>query len=373
MSSTRSVLMMAALASPAVLAFSSGPLHAQVRVMPNLGNQPPVSTRAGWAQTNWAQPAFYGGFNRFPAYAGGFGWGGSGFGWVDPNHGFLSGAAQVMGAYGQNLIARQQANLTREQVRQARLETRRQMFDQLRYERENQPTAEEIRAEQWQAELNRARGNPTAAAIRSGDALNTLLRSIQKSRHHVDAGPTVLLDPAILSNISVTDGSSFGQGIVNQGPALTWPHAIKGFDFFDAGRKRMEKAMSEAIQQSMAGKRVEATLITELLSAQEDLTATLKAHIDDLTPSQWIQGRRYLNELRQTIRTLQTPAAAKFATGKWAARGDTVSEVVTNLTRDGLRFAPAAPGNEFAYNSLYQSLLQYERAIAQLAQGASVP
>jgi hypothetical protein len=50
-----------------------------------------------------------------------------------------------------------------------------------------------------------------------------------------------------------------------------------------------------------------------------------------------------------------------------------VSELVLNLTRDGLRFAPAAPGNEFAYNSLYHSLLKYERALAQLTQGESVP
>ena len=321
--SSRLVPTTAVLASAAVLAFSAGPLHAQFRV-PGLGVQPPTITRAGWSQ-----PAFHGGFNRFPVYSG-FGWGGTG--WVDPNYGFLSGAAQVMGAYGQNLIARQQANLTREQVRQARLENRRQTFDLLRYEQENRPTAEEIRARQWQAELDRVRHNPSSVEVRSGDALNTLLSSIQKSRRQFATGPTVLIDPAILSRISVTDGSSFGQGIISQGPALTWPHAIIGFDFFDAGRKRLEKAMGEAIKQSMSGKRVEAALNTEMLSAHDDLVATLKAHINDLTPTEWIHGRRFLNELRQTIRTLQTPSAANFATGKWAARGDTVSELVTNLT-----------------------------------------
>lgn len=378
MFSSRLVLTMAALASTAVLVFSTSPLHAQVRVLPSLGNQPPMSTRIGAAQANWSQlaqggnrPAFYGGFNHFPYYGGGFGWGG--FGRMDPNYGYLSGTAQVIGAQGQFMVAQQQASLTREQVRQAQLDTRRRTLEEWRYEQSIMPTAEEIRARQWQAELDRMRNNPPSVDIWSGEALNTLLRSIQKAHGQSGTGPTVLIDPAILPKISVTDGTSFGQGILSQGPALTWPQAIEGFDFFDAGRKRMDKAMSQAIQQSMSGKRVEAKLITEMLSTADDLRATLRAHIHDLTPSQGVQARRFLNDLQEAIRTLQTPAAANFATGKWAARGDTVTELVMNLTSDGLRFALAAPGNEFAYSSLFQSMLQYERALAQYAPGVSVP
>jgi hypothetical protein len=292
---------------------------------------------------------------------------------MDPNYGYLRGAAHVIGAEGQFLLAQQQARLTREQARQAQLETRRMAWEQWRYEQESLPTAEEIRAIQWQAELDRMRNNPPSVSIRSGDALNTLLRSIQKAQGQFGVGPRILLDPDIMSRISVTDGSSFGQGILSQGPALSWPHAIEGSDIFDAGRKRMDRAMSQAIQQSMAGKQVDAELLTELRSALDSLRETKSAHVHELTPTQFVQARRFMNELHETIRTLQTPSAANFATGKWAARGDTVSELVLNLTRDGLRFAPAAPGNEFAYNSLYHSMLKYERALAQFTEGVSIP
>jgi hypothetical protein len=361
MPSARRKRTIAALASAAALVLTISPLHAQVRVLPSPG---------------WNRPVFVGGFNPYVPWGGawgpGFGWGG-GFGWIDPNYGYLSGAAQVIGAQAQFMQAQQQANLTREQVRQAQLETRRQLWDQWRYEQAIQPTAEEVRARQWQAELDRARNNPPSVDIWSGEALNVLLRQIQKVQGQGDIGPTVLIDPAILPKISVTDGTSFGQWMFSQGPALSWPAAIAGFDFFDAGRKRMDKAMSEAIQQSRSGKRVDAKLIAEILAALDDLRATLRAHIHDLTPSQGVEARRFLNDLHEAARTLQTPAAVNFATGKWAARGDTVSELVRNLTRDGLRFAPAAPGNEFAYNALFQSMLPYERALAQSAQGASVP
>jgi hypothetical protein len=292
---------------------------------------------------------------------------------MDPNYGYLRGAARVIDAEGRFLLAQQQARLTREQARQAQLETRRMAWDQWRYEQDNRPTAEEIRAIQWQAELDRMRNNPPAVRISSGDALNTLLRSIQKSQAQVGFGPTIWIDPTILPRISVTDGNSLGQGILSQGPTLTWPQAIEGLDFFDAARKRMDKAMSQAIRQSMAGQRVDAELIAELRSAIDGLRETYRAHIHDMTPTQVIQARRFVNNLNETVRTLGTPTAAYFATGKLAARGETVSELVLNLTRDGLRFAPAAPGNEFAYNSLYQALLKYERALAQFTQGESAP
>src|SRR5262249_12906770 len=265
-----------------------------------------------------------GGFIPHPRWGGG--WGGIGNTiWMDPNYGYLSGVAQVIGAQGQYLQAVQQARMTREKVRQAQLETRRQTLEQLRYERENRPTAADIQARRWQADLDRARNNPPSTEIWSGRALNTLLASIQKAHAQFGPGPSVLIDPAILPRISVTDGSSFGQGILGQGPTLTWPFAIKGFDFFDAGRKRMDRAMGQAIKQSMSSERADAKLIAEMLSAHDDLRATLTAHIRDLTPTHGIQARRFLNELRETIRTLQSPSATHFATGKWAARGDTVT------------------------------------------------
>jgi hypothetical protein len=284
---------------------------------------------------------------------------------MDPNYGYLSGAANVIGAQSQFMISEEQRNLMREQTKQAKLDTQRKTLEQWRYEQKMMPTAAEIQARQDKAALDRALNNPPSVDIWSGVALNTLLSDIQKMQSQAGSGPTVLIDPALLPKVNLTDGTSFGQGMLKQAAQLTWPFALE-FNFFQAGRKRMDQAMSAASAQIQSGKRADPKLVQEMLSAEDDLRLTLREHIHDLTPSQGIEARRYLNDLHETIRTFQDPNAANYVSGKWAPRGNTVGELVANMTSQGLRFAPVTPGNEFAYTSLYQSLLNYNRGLSQL-------
>jgi hypothetical protein len=62
---------------------------------------------------------------------------------------------------------------------------------------------------------------------------------------------------------------------------------------------------------------------------------------------------------------LQDPNVANYF-GKWAPSGRTVAELVQHLSKNGLEFAPASPGDEAAYQALYQSFLAYDGAISQL-------
>jgi len=82
-----------------------------------------------------------------------------------------------------------------------------------------------------------------------------------------------------------------------------------------------------------------------------------------MTPSDSIRCDRYLGELRNGIQVLSQPDAAKAVGGAWAARGSTVGDLVTNLTADGLKFAPANPGDEPYYTALYNSLLTYDAGL----------
>ena len=50
----------------------------------------------------------------------------------------------------------------------------------------------------------------------------------------------------------------------------------------------------------------------------------------------------------------------------WAARGQNVVELVDNMSRGGLTFAPAAETDRPFYSSLYRSLLSYDSGIQQL-------
>jgi hypothetical protein len=67
------------------------------------------------------------------------------------------------------------------------------------------------------------------------------------------------------------------------------------------------------------------------------------------------------------VKVLPEQGAANYLTGRWQARGNTVGELVAEMTRNGLRFAPATAGGENAYTALYHSILAYDSALGQMA------
>ena len=62
------------------------------------------------------------------------------------------------------------------------------------------------------------------------------------------------------------------------------------------------------------------------------------------------------NQVADAIKSLSNPKAINYFNNTWITKGKNVAELVDHLTREGLTFAPAAPGEEAAYTSLYQSL-----------------
>jgi hypothetical protein len=105
---------------------------------------------------------------------------------------------------------------------------------------------------------------------------------------------------------------------------------------------------------------VAATTLRDLDALYADLDHKLNERADELSPSQYIEARRYLNQVKGAIDTLKSPRAVNFFNTTWNARGKTVAELVDNLRREGLRFAPATQGDESAYNSLYDALRSFD-------------
>jgi hypothetical protein len=82
-----------------------------------------------------------------------------------------------------------------------------------------------------------------------------------------------------------------------------------------------------------------------------------------LSPQQYIEARQHLNKVRPAIRALNDPLVSNYFNNNWTARGRTVSELIENMRVAGLRFAPAAPGDESAYLALYQALRAFEAGL----------
>ena len=115
----------------------------------------------------------------------------------------------------------------------------------------------------------------------------------------------------------------------------------------------MPLAMSEAEKHGQ----VDQGRLKDMTADLDKMSDRLSKDIGDILPSPYIEAKRYLNLLGDALRALKTPDAGNYFTGKYVARGKTVGELVKNMS--GFKFAPAAPGEEKAYQELYQDLRTY--------------
>jgi hypothetical protein len=278
----------------------------------------------------------------------------------DPYGGYLSGGADIIRAQGDLQNQLQQAKITKQQAEQAKLDTRRKAFDQYLYERANRPTAEDDREKARLEAIRRARNQPPLSEIWSGQALNILMDSINKMQAQGVRGPTVPLDPDVLRKINVKSGAGEGNpGLLRDGGRLSWPLMLRT-SAYKTQRQRLDKLSAAAYKQLSQGGAVEADTVIAMQDAVNKLFAQLKRNIQQIPVSDYMTMRRYLSELGQSVTALENdPNVGNYVTGKWSARGDTVADLVQNMTAQGLRFAPATHGNENAYTALHSAMVAY--------------
>jgi hypothetical protein len=104
----------------------------------------------------------------------------------------------------------------------------------------------------------------------------------------------------------------------------------------------------------------------------QGLQDALLREISEMAPPDYIESKRFLNNLSEAVKALSDPNIQNYLTGKYAAKGRNVAELVDNMTKvQGLQFAPASPGDEAAYRALYRALQTYDSGMSQL--NTSVP
>lgn len=296
----------------------------------------------------------------------GLGWGGYYPTYVstaDPYGGYLNGAANVISAQGGWLKDVQDAYLKKEDVKAAKLKNKRAAFDEWLYEKANTPTLEEQREEERMQNVLRSQHNPPPTEIWSGKALNDLMQDLQQRGTAAMHGPPIYLNQELLKEINVTTGTTTaGLGLLKN--KLQWPLGLTDAAF-SAGRKAVEA--SAALRQAESGT-VDPGTLRELISSVDKMQAQLKANVSNVEPNEYIRAKRYLNDLDQSIKTLQDANVAKYASKSWSAQGATVAELVQYMTSNGLKFAPATPGDEPAYNSIHRAMATYDGEVSQVVE-----
>jgi hypothetical protein len=299
-----------------------------------------------------------------PGY--GYGYGADRYAMYPGMGGALMGTADVIQAEGQFRVNNEQSKLIHEDVERSKLDTKRKKYEQWMWERENLPTHNEEEARLRAMRTEYVLADPPLTEIWSGATLNTLLGSLRPMQDQFGLGPSVGLEPDLLKHINVTTGTGGGGlGLLKTGPELDWPVELQG-DAYKKYRDELDKFSAQALQEARTG-RVKATTVRGIQGALDAMLGTLKDNVENVTPTDYIQSKRYVNQLKESLKSLQDPNAQKYLNGTYAAKGDSVGELVAYMTRNGLQFAAATAGDEPSYTSLHHSFVNYYNGLVRLA------
>jgi hypothetical protein len=309
--------------------------------------------------------SMYGGY-------GGYGYYGYGSGYLlatNPYNGYLRGAADVTTANAKYELTTQRARQEREKANQEHLVTRRRIIEEAEWERGRIPNPEKVREADIEAALNRARRDPPLTEVWSARSLNSLLNHAAAEQGRGVKGPNVPLDEETLKQINLTPADSRANaGLLKDDGKLSWPRSLQGEEFAE-GRTRLSRLLEEAVQKLKFNPNaaVPAGLVRDMTNDLDKLNQRLNDSVNDLSPSQYIEARRYLNQVGDAVAALSDPKVGSYFNQSWAGKAKNVAELVNYLSKSGLRFAPATPGDEPAYNALYRALADFDAGM-QVAQ-----
>ena len=89
------------------------------------------------------------------------------------------------------------------------------------------------------------------------------------------------------------------------------------------------------------------------------MVTRLTDNINEMTPAQYIEAKRFLNQVNEALTALGSPDVAKYFNGDYDAKGMSLGELVRHMTKNELLFAPALEGDEIAYLALHHALVLY--------------
>jgi len=259
---------------------------------------------------------------------GGLGWGGLG-GWgigdlaAGPGIGYgatLQGMSSLTQATGQYWKDIQSARITREQAHQAAIETARRRIQFEAWYETVRPTAPKMLDAERATDIDRARKDPSDTDVFSARALNVLLKSAQAAGSSLARGPEVPLSEEILKNINLSGGTSAGSvGLLKGGVNLAWPEALQE-NGFEMATKRLTRNLRQAVDTLKDGDAVQPNLLRDIRGDYKAITTKLGDSADDLSPAQYIEARRFLNQLDASIKALRTPRSATTSTASGRPR-----------------------------------------------------
>jgi hypothetical protein len=224
--------------------------------------------------------------------------------------------------------------------------------------------AEDVRVATLERELNRARRQPPVSDILAARSLNDLLAHLKSAQGKGRRGPAVPLDEELMKRVNVATEFGGNIALVKTGK-IDWPLVLKS-QAFNEPREKVDLTLENAVHRARLSGKVDDALMRELQDAHRKLDELVDA--TPLGTNQYLEARRHVNYLSDALRALSDPNVAHYLSQaserpRYSARGKTVADLVDYMSREGLRFAAAVPGDEAAYRALYAYLAAYDEAL----------
>jgi hypothetical protein len=347
-------------------------------VLPGYG----VETGYGKLSASYANSGLgYGSLNNANYAGGGYGFGGGfgGFGgwgtqWMmNPYEGYLRGAADITQANAQYFQTIQSAKLLRQEAIRSSIATRRALIEERDWENAHMPDPEKIRQQWLDRELQYARSSPAFTDILNASSLNALLRHlINQQSQGIKAQSAESLSDDTLKNINFTVGDNRGNvGLLKDDGKLQWPLSFQS-EAFKEPRDRLNELMRKAAQSVKSGNQPPDNILNDLDANFKQMQAALDANLNDMSFDQQLESRRYLRDyVKPAITALKDPNVVNHFNGNLTPKAKSVAELVQFMRDKGLWFAPATPGSEAAYRSLYYSLAAFDAKLPRVASSSS--
>ena len=183
----------------------------------------------------------------------------------------------------------------------------------------------------------------------------------------------VPLPADVLKHLNFTTGTSSGAGagMLKDFNSLQWPFALQNAPFQDSVTK-ISVLANQAVEEIKAAGRVSGATFNSLNSSVGALTNAVASN-QTLSPSDWIESKSFLNNLSASVQSLRNPDVAQYFNGGYSPKAKTVDELVAEMTAKGLRFAPAAQGDQPSYNAMQQLMRTYDYRLASTATLSTKP
>jgi hypothetical protein len=227
---------------------------------------------------------------------------------------------------------------------------------------------EDIRAQAKAQAIHHAVNDASTAEINSASVLNVLLDDLRQRKPDGSAGNSKL--PAdVLAHINVATVKNGGSlGLLRGGGTLTWPLAWHEAPLADPSqelRDAVQARINEAMTQGLKG-RIDVEILARLDGSVQDLDSLLARKVADMSVTKYIEAKRYLRQLGETVQVLARSDANLYIKGALAldpAKIRNVRELVSHMSENGLTFAAAVEGDEAAYLAVHEALAGYERSV----------